>query len=83
MKNRPIPPIEDLTAAMQRGVDTARSIHAALGLPVAVWRAGRVQLIDAATLQPVAWPDAVRESLGSTLRSTTERASARRKRRGR
>ena len=46
---------------MHRSVQTARSVHKALGLPVAVWRDERVQLLDPATLEPVAWPAGVRE----------------------
>ena len=55
------PLTEAITAAMHRSVQTARSVHKALGLPVAVWRDERVQLLDPATLEPVAWPPGVRE----------------------
>ncbi|MFY9341359.1 MAG: hypothetical protein WAT39_02640 [Planctomycetota bacterium] len=46
---------------MHRSVRTARAVHAALGVPMVVWRDGRVQWVDAATLNPVAWPAGVRE----------------------
>lgn len=57
-----------MTAAMHRSVKVARAMHKALGLPIAVWRDGRVQLLDAETLQPVVWPDSVRDG-GSEPRS--------------
>jgi hypothetical protein len=50
---------ERMTAAMHRSVRLARVMHNALGVPIAVWLDGRVQLLDAETLQPVARPEDV------------------------
>lgn len=47
---------QQLTAAMHEGVERARLIHKALGVPMVVWRDGRVQWVDADTLEPVAPP---------------------------
>ena len=47
---------ERLTAAMQAGVDQARAMHKALGLPIVVWREGRPMWVDAETLLPVPEP---------------------------
>lgn len=50
-----------LTEAMHEGVERARLIHKALGVPMVVWREGRMQWLDAGTLQPVSPPVDQRE----------------------
>lgn len=55
-------PLTDrITDAMHRSVRTARAIHKALGLPMVIWKDGRVQFVDPETSQPVPWPTSVRE----------------------
>ena len=52
---------ERMTAAIHRSVRRARAIHNALGLPMVVWRDGRVVYVDAATGVEVDWPDGKNE----------------------
>jgi hypothetical protein len=46
-----------ITAALAEGVRRARAIHKALGLPMVIWRDGRVQWVDAETLEAVPEPE--------------------------
>ena len=48
-----------ITAGLAEGVRVARVIHKALGLPMVVWRDGRVQWINAESLAPVDPPPAL------------------------
>jgi len=60
-----IDPREDAKAAaeaMRRVGDALRRRHHLLGLPLVIWRDGRVQHVDAATLEPIDWPSAVRDT---------------------
>ncbi len=50
-----------IAAAVTRAGDELRRRNRLLGLPLAVWRDGRMQLVDAATLEPIVWPASVRE----------------------
>lgn len=52
-----------VAAAVERAADALRQRNRLLGLPLVVWRDGKVQYVDAATLQPIAWPNDVRESV--------------------
>lgn len=45
-----------ITAAVNAGVERARKIHQALGLPMVIWLDGRPQWVDATTLEPVPPP---------------------------
>lgn len=51
-----------IAAAVARAADALRQRNRLLGLPLVIWRDGRVQYVDAATLQPIVWPNEVRES---------------------
>lgn len=62
--SRPTDPREDpmaVAAAVARAADELRRRNGLLGLPLVIWRDGRVQHVDATTLQPVVWPVGVRE----------------------
>lgn len=55
-------PLDDaVTRGVQRGVDGARAMHKAFGMPLVIWRDGCVQHVDPITLQPIAWPQSVRD----------------------
>ncbi len=45
-----------ITAAMNAGVRQARAMHIALGQPIVIWRDGRIQWVDAETLEEVSPP---------------------------
>ena len=47
--------------AVVRAADELRHRNRLLGLPLVVWREGRVLHVDAETLQPSSWPTAVGE----------------------
>ena len=53
--------------AVARAADDLRRRNRSMGWPLVVWRDGRVQWLDAETLQPVPWPDAVRDGDGPRL----------------
>lgn len=57
----PDAPTDRMTAAMQRGIDRARKIHKAPGIPMVVEVDGRPCDVDPETGAPVPWPDEVRE----------------------
>jgi len=48
-------------AAVVRAANELRRRNALLGLPLVIWRDGRVQHVDATTLEPIVWPAGVRE----------------------
>lgn len=59
-----INPREDAAGAaeaMRRAGEDLRRHHHLLGLPLVIWRDGRVQHVDAETLQPIPWPRDVRD----------------------
>jgi len=60
----PPDPREDpaaIAAAVTRAGEELRRRNRLLGVPLALWRDGRMQLVDPTTLEPVAWPPGVRE----------------------
>jgi len=60
-----IDPREDAKAAaeaMRRVGDALRRRHHLLGLPLVIWRDGRVQHVDPETLAPIDWPAGVRDN---------------------
>lgn len=50
-----------VAAAVARAAEELRERNRRLGLPLVIWRDGRVQHVDAGTLQPIPWPRDVRE----------------------
>ena len=50
------PRTHDVVEAMSAGVDRARRVHKALGLPIVIWRDGRAVWVDAETLAEVPPP---------------------------
>lgn len=50
------PRTHDVVEAMSAGVDRARRVHRALGLPIVIWRDGRAVWVDAETLAEVPPP---------------------------
>lgn len=50
------PRTRDVVEAMSAGVDRARRVHKALGLPIVIWREGRAVWVDAETLVEVPPP---------------------------
>jgi hypothetical protein len=59
-----IDPREDAMAAadaMRQVGEDLRRRNRLLGLPLVIWRDGRVQHVDATTLQPIPWPPAVKD----------------------
>ena len=51
-----------VAAAVARAADDLRRRNQLLGLPLVIWRDGRVQHVDAATLEPIDWPVSVRDT---------------------
>lgn len=47
--------------AVVRAANELRRRNGLLGLPLVIWRDGRVEHVDPTTLQPVAWPEGVHE----------------------
>ncbi len=56
MQREPDDLSRDVTEAIASGVERARAIHKALGLPIVIWRDGRPQWVDAETLESVLPP---------------------------
>lgn len=57
-------PREDPMAVAEsvaRAGDELRRRNRLLGIPMVIWRDGRVQYVDAATLEPLPWPGGVHE----------------------
>lgn len=50
-----------IAEAITRAADDLRRRNRLMGWPLVVWRDGRVQWLDAETMQPISWPAAVRE----------------------
>ena len=50
-----------VAAAVERAAASLRERNRLLGLPLVIWRDGRVQHVDATTLQPIPWPPAVKD----------------------
>jgi hypothetical protein len=45
-----------ITQALQEGVERARKLHRAFGVPLCIWSDERIQWLDPDTLQPVPEP---------------------------
>ncbi len=57
-------PREDPAAivrAAERSAAALRERNRRMGWPLVIWRDGRVQHVDPMTLQPIAWPQTVRD----------------------
>lgn len=58
MQREPEDLTRDVVEATAAGVERARRIHKALGLPIVIWRDGRPVWVDAETLAEVPPPPA-------------------------
>ncbi|MFN7591054.1 MAG: hypothetical protein ACK5UQ_21455 [Planctomycetota bacterium] len=56
MQREPDDLTRDVVEATAAGVERARRIHKALGLPIVIWRDGRAVWVDAETLVEVPPP---------------------------
>lgn len=59
-----IDPREDpdaIAKAVERAASALRERNRCLGLPLVIWRDGRVRHVDPVTLLPVAWPSHARD----------------------
>ena len=61
MNDNPDDLTERITRGIQDGIDRACRIHHALGIPMVVWRDGRILHVDPMTGEPIEWPQVVRD----------------------